>query len=473
MVASRVKSRRWFLCHIRGRYTLTVGFLFLIVLSVLGVLIDLELRNKIEGDIFQQGHRAIIDWSSAMVPGYTPPPEPAFHDAYYLELVDSRGRVVAANANAKGKPPLTTVRPSEHDRLRDLTVCPQWDKCLLVTVAQFSPGADRVLFNGEPHYVYAGTKQPTLIASHYLEASTGAAVVFASALGAWATWMVVGRTLRPVKAISNRMREATARDLSLRVPTPPGDDEIARLAHNSNTYLDRLEDAVTAQRRFASVASHELRSPVAGLHTQLEEALIYPQEVDPHGTIQTALRTTERLQAIIEELLAYARITEAPPSALEPLDLADLVKEEVALLPKGAPIRLHATDHPTVLGNRVQLANILHNLLANAQRHAHSRIDVTVERSGEQAFVTVQDDGAGIAPEDRERVFQPFVRLGDGRRLDPGGSGLGLALSRETAKAHHGSLTIEDSPKGAQFVLRLPLMGPLDAEPDVLHCPGG
>lgn len=459
-MASRVQSRRRFLRYIRGRYTLTVGFLFLIVLAVVGVLVDLALRNKIEGDIFRQGHRAIIDWTAMMQPGHIPPPESTFQNADYLQLVDSHGRVVAASANAAGKPPLTTVHPFEPDRLRNLTVCPQWDKCLLVTVMQFSPGVDRLLFNGEPHYVYAGIKQPDFIGEHYLEVGIGAAVIFASALAAWTTWVVVGRTLRPVKAISDRMREATAGDLSLRVPTPPGDDEIARLACDSNAYLDRLEEAVTAQRRFASTASHELRSPVAGLRTQLEEALTYPQEVDPHETIRVALHTTERLQAIIDELLAYARLTKTSSSALEPLDLTDLVKEEVALLPNGKPIRLSARDHAAVLGNRVQLANILHNLLANAQRHAHSCVDVTVERSGEQAVVIVRDDGAGIAPEDRERVFQPFVRLGEGRRLDPGGSGLGLALSRATAKAHHGSLTIEDSPKGAQFALRLPLMDP-------------
>ena len=93
---------------------------------------------------------------------------------------------------------------------------------------------------------------------------------------------------------------------------------------------------------------------------------------------------------------------------------------------------------------------------SNPRRHTRSKIEVTAERIGGQAVVTVTDDGDGIAPQDRERVFERFVRLEDSRRLEPGGSGLGLAISRDIAHAHDGTLVIEDSPRGARFVLRLP-----------------
>ncbi|GAA1288090.1 hypothetical protein Psi02_71930 [Planotetraspora silvatica] len=182
--------------------------------------------------------------------------------------------------------------------------------------------------------------------------------------------------------------------------------------------------------------------------------------MDPHQTMRTALRTTERFQAIIDDLLAYTRVTETRASATEPLDLSALLQEETVALSSGTPIRVNATCHPTVLGTRVQVAGVLRNLLTNAQRHAGSHVDVTAECIGEQAVVTVQDDGRGIAPEDRERVFEPFVRLAEGRRLDPGGGGLGLALSLETVNAHGGSLAIEDSQRGARFVLRLPAANP-------------
>jgi signal transduction histidine kinase len=452
------QRRPLFPSSIRARYALTVGLLFLILLTVMAALVNGWIRSKIKADVFDETRDATFEWADAMQPGYVPPPNSQGH-VDYLELVDDRGRVTASNAAAAGKPPLTTVRPPAEDRILNLTECPSWnDRCLLVTATRLSPQAAYLVWNGRSHYIYAGVEEPSGLAHHYLEVGGGTAVLFASATAAWATWVVVGRTLRPVKAISDRMREATASDLSLRVPTPPGDDEIAQLAHNSNTYLERLEEAVTSQRRFASLVSHELRSPVAALHAQLDEALIYPQQVDPHQTIQTALQTTERFQAIIDDLLSYTRVTETRTSAPEPLDLSALLQEEMATLSFGTPIRLNMTCHPTVLGTRVQLAGVLCNLLANAKRHAHSCVDVTLECAGGQAVVTVQDDGGGIPPEDRERVFDPFVRLQEGRRLDPGGCGLGLALSREMVNAHRGSLAIENSPRGARFVLRLPVV---------------
>ncbi|WP_203981093.1 HAMP domain-containing sensor histidine kinase, partial [Planotetraspora silvatica] len=283
-----------------------------------------------------------------------------------------------------------------------------------------------------------------------------------AALAAWATWWVVGRTLRPVAMIRAKTAEITVSDLSMRVPEPPGCDEIAQLARTSNKTLARLEAAVEQQRQFASVVSHELRSPVAGLHTQLEEALLYPTDVDPLTTIQTALTTTERLQAIIDDLLVLARIRSAPPTAPQPIDLTTLITEEIATRVQpttgSTPVRTHTTGHATVLGNKIQLIGVLNNLLVNAQRHADTAVEVTTTHTTDHAVITVTDDGPGIAPHDRERVFQPFIRLEDGRRRDPGGSGLGLAICRAVITAHHGTIEIEDSPRGARFVIRLPLI---------------
>ena len=447
---------------IRVRYTLVVGALFLVILTAVGSLIVLAIRQNIAADISKNMRLTIVDWASEIRPGHIPPPKPTAR-AKYLQLVNSRGQVVESNMAASGIPPLTTLRPPHDDRLQDVTVCPAWSegRCLLVTALRFDAGSTRTLFDSEPHYIYAGAMQPPALAMRYLEAGIGAAVLFASATAAWSTWMVVGRTLHPVQAISEMMREATESDLSLRVPTPPGNDEIAQFARTANMYLDRLEKAVKGQRRFVSLASHELRSPVAAQRIQLEEALRYPDEVDASTALKRTLHSAERLEAIIDDLLAYTRVKNAYPAVHQPLDLADLVKEEVAELPCGGiPIRLRVACRPTVLGSRVQLCRVLNNLLANARRHARSRVDVTVEQVGGQAVVSVQDDGAGIAPENRERVFEAFVRLREGQLLDPGGSGLGLPISRETCQAHGGSLVVEDSPAGARFVVRLPVAGP-------------
>ncbi|MGW3347144.1 sensor histidine kinase [Nonomuraea rubra] len=470
-MSPETNGRRWlYPCSIRVRYALVVGALFLVILTVLGAVTVSGIRHKIATEIAEDMHLAIVDWVSRMRPGYIPPPnpvEPAAR-ARYLQLVDSRGRVVVANADAAGKPPLSALRPAPGDGMQDFTACPSWSKgrCLLVTALRLEPDMPDAPLRGGPHYIYAGTVQPPALSMHYLEAGFGAAVLVASVMAGWVTWVVVGRTLRPVQAISSKMGEATAKDLTMRVPAPPGNDEIAQLARASNAYLDRLEEAVNAYRRFASLASHELRSPVTALRTQVEEALMYPGEVDAHAALRRTLDSTDRLEAIIDDLLAYTRVKDAPPEAYRPLDLAALVRDELAGLPlDGVQIRLRVTCQPTVWGSRVQLCRVLNNLLVNARRHARSRVDVSVEQAGDQAVVIVQDDGAGIALEDRERVFTAFVRLPEGQRLDPGGSGLGLAISRETCRAHGGSLTVEDCADGARFAVRLPLSEPAAERP--------
>lgn len=450
---------------IRGRFTLTVGLLSLITLAVIGGGSHFVIHKTIEAQVFSATQRAAFDWLASMQPGRIPQPagrpqSDPYDQVHFLQLVDTGGRVVAANDAAAGKPPLTTIRPPAHDRIQYVNECPAEGECVLVTAVRPTPQMTSLLWNGEPHYVYAGAKEPRILAGYYLKAWIAALVLLASAVVAWITWMVVGRTLRPVAAIREKVIEASAGDEILRLPEPPGDDEIARLARASNRFLDQLDELMADQRRFISLVTHELRSPVAALRAQIEEALTYPDEVDPRETLRTALHSTERFQQIIDELLAYTRITRGRTSAPEPVNLTALVRSEIDARSRarGTPIRFQATDDLIVLGTRLHLLGVLSNLLANAQRHAHSRIDVILERRGDQAVLIVQDDGDGIAPEDRERVFEPFVRLAEGLRLDPGGSGLGLAICRKAAEAHNGSLTIEDSPRGARFVLRLPLM---------------
>ncbi|NUS08476.1 MAG: sensor histidine kinase, partial [Nonomuraea sp.] len=180
-------------------------------------------------------------------------------------------------------------------------------------------------------------------------------------------------------------------------------------------------------------------------------------EVDARAALRDALDTADRFQAIIDEMLLLARVRASSRENRERLDLGALVEEEVANRRAGGAIRVRAEDDLLVDANRVQLCEVLTNLLVNALRHMRASVDVTVERADGQAVVSVRDDGDGIAPEDRERVFEPFVRLAEGRDRDPSGSGLGLAISRAIAQAHHGALTVEDSATGARFVLRLPL----------------
>jgi signal transduction histidine kinase len=430
---------------IRARYTTIVTMLFLIVLAAVGASSDQAIRYKIQNRVFDDTQRIASQWSAAARDRGVPHLIPVSTRVDLIQLVDAHGSVVGSSRKALGRPPLSTVRPPANDRVRRLTA-----GHLVLTAIRTSPAPDAPV-------LYAGLPEPSILREHHLEYLTDAGTLFFAGLVFWLTWYTVGRTLRPVAAIRRRMSAITASDLSLRVPVPPGEDEIALLARTANQTLARLEDAVRQQRQFASTASHELRTPITGLRVQLEEALLYPHDIDPHQIIRGALSTTGRLEAIIEDLLLAARLRAADPAPHEPIDLGALVTREAALF-HATPVRVHAAPGVGVCGSRIQLIRVLGNLLGNAQRHADTSVEVFVESSGGQAIVAVVDDGTGIAPADRGRVFERFTRLDDGRRRDPGGSGLGLAVSRDIARAHHGTLRVEDSPRGARFVLRLPLL---------------
>jgi signal transduction histidine kinase len=440
-----------------ARATLAVAGLSIIFFTLLGAGINFLIFDRMQAHVFQEARQTATNWAATFQPGSTPRPNPKTR-INLLQLVDSHRRVVAASPAAAGRPPLTTVMPPENDRIQDVTECSEAEGCVMVAAIRLSPLETRALWKGEPHVVYAGMAQPPMLATHRLELLTAVGIILATALMAAGNWWVAGRSIRPVAAIRAAMAEITVSDLSRRVPQPPGGNEYALLARTANRTLARLEEAVKQQRRFASTTSHELRTPLTGLRTLLEEAVLYPHDVDPHQTIQDALSVTHRLETIIDDLLVLARLRAGGPTAHEPIDLGALVTHEAKVQVGGVPVHIRADRDVKVLGNRIQLIRVFDNLLANARRHADTMVKVTVGRDDGQAVVTVTDDGDGIAPKDRERVFERFVRLEDGRRREPGGSGLGLAISRDIAHAHNGTLLIEDSPRGARFVLRMPLM---------------
>jgi signal transduction histidine kinase len=269
------------------------------------------------------------------------------------------------------------------------------------------------------------------------------------------TWLVTRRALRPVEGIRREMAAITrSEDLSRRVPEPGSRDEVAGLARTTNETLAALEASVERQRRFVADASHELRSPIASLRTQLEVGAAHPELLDVSGAVED----TVRLQQLAADLLLLARLDagERPGQAL--LDPAQLLAEEVARRTGDRiPVEVTVAEGLQVAGSRSQLARVVGNLIDNAQRHAAASVTASVRRRGGRIVLAVADDGAGVPHEERERVFERFVRLDDARTRDDGGAGLGLAIARDVARRHGGTLTVGRSASGgALFELTLP-----------------
>ncbi|WP_420830924.1 sensor histidine kinase [Actinomadura graeca] len=254
------------------------------------------------------------------------------------------------------------------------------------------------------------------------------------------------------------MLKISMSDMARRVEVPSSGDEIARLAARVNAVLARLEGSALQRRAFIADASHELRTPLTGLRTRIELALADPEDSELPDTLRQAVRDIERLHRIVEDLLSLARLDSGEVPDLEEVDLAALVEEELARRTPPVALAAKVEGGVRVEADRSQLCTVLVNLFGNAERHAAAMIEVEVRAQGSDAVVEVRDDGRGIPPADRDRVFERFARLDSARDRGAGGSGLGLAIARQIAMAHGGRLYVADGMYGARFVLRLPLL---------------
>jgi signal transduction histidine kinase len=276
------------------------------------------------------------------------------------------------------------------------------------------------------------------------------------------TWLVVGSTLRPISALRRGAQIVTATGRPRELPVPEAQDEVHDLAVTLNDMLARLDTAQQRQRGLVSDTAHELRSPIASIRAQLEVALDHPEQQDWNATASDVLTDVLRLARLAEDLLVLARLDERSTRspAGRPVDLTALVTDEVHRL-TGArvPVTASVMEACMVSGDAEGLRRLLRNLIENAQRYAKSRVDVGLRRDGGDALLMVSDDGPGIPAGDRERAFDRFVRLDDARARDEdgsGGAGLGLAIVRATARAHGGSVCLDDAAPGLAVVVRLP-----------------
>ncbi|MFI9762105.1 sensor histidine kinase [Streptomyces sp. NPDC051963] len=463
---------------VRSRATLGATLVVAVALLAAGTAVLLSLRSNLHGQAGTQAERSAREVATDLATGKTYEQLSLDDDARPVQVVDEDGTLVAASeklerisgtGTAAVRPQGPSAGPVDGDDDDDDD---SDDESLepgeVGDHTTFTDGSATI--DGETaDYLFAavpvdvqGQGSLTVYAGAPLSAEQGAVntaltvmlIGFPVLLGvvAGVTWLVTRRALHPVEGIRGEMAAITAsEDLARRVPVPDTHDEVARLARTTNETLAALETSVERQRRFVADASHELRSPIASLRTQLEVAAAHPELLDLDG----AVADTVRLQHLAADLLLLARLDAGEGPTDTRVDLAALAGEEAA---GRAGVRVEALDALDVTGSRGQLGRVLANLLDNAQRHARSAVTVAVRRDGDRAVVEVADDGDGVPEAERGRIFERFVRLDAARSRDDGGAGLGLAIARDVAVRHGGTLTVRDAPTGgALFELRLPL----------------
>lgn len=289
--------------------------------------------------------------------------------------------------------------------------------------------------------------------------------------GAAATWLVVRRGLRPVDDMVDTAASIAQGDLTRRIPEHDRATELGQLGTALNDMLSQLDSAFTQEResqqrlnQFVADASHELRTPLATLqgYADLYHAGALEDPVDLDNALGRIRKESARMQRLVDDLLLLARLDRGQPLNLGDVDLAALIRDATTDSRAIEPDRPVTYDGPTSLavdGDEQRLAQVITNLLANARAHTPPRTPVHIIVGSTTRAVTIDviDQGPGIDPEHRDKLFDRFHRGKLSPALNPGGTGLGLSIVAAIIEAHDGTITAANDPDhGARFTITLP-----------------
>ena len=274
-------------------------------------------------------------------------------------------------------------------------------------------------------------------------------------LGGVVTYFISGHALRPIREFSDKIEKVQAQNLADSRIEENQVKELNQLSVSYNRMLERLSDAFEIQRQFTANAAHELRTPLALMQVQLD---LYHSNSHPGNdadTVQMIKMVTEqndRLNKMVKTLLDMSELQTVGRDDEIILDaLVDEVLEDLEPLAEGKNIRLIGKCKDiTMVGSDILIYRLVYNLVENAIKYNHSggQVTVTADRKEKHVYLSVEDTGAGIPEELKERVFEPFFRVDKSRSRELGGVGLGLALVREIVRVHDGSITVKSNPAG-------------------------
>lgn len=464
IVAEGPIRRTWAAAGVRARTTA-------VAIVVVGVVVALGLigladrtRERLEDSITSAAETRALDVAALAEADAVSGAIVTITSDQLIQVV-ARGEVIAASPGLGGLPPLIEV-----DTAPGVTEEVKVAEAVFEAIEERSP-----LVEDESPYVVitrgyqsGATTGVVLVASSLspAEAAVGAlrplliigfpvTLVVVGLL----VWALTGWALRPVEDMREEADAISATALSRRLPVPASKDEVGRLADTLNRMLDRLESSSLRQRRFVSDASHELKTPLATMRTMLEVAADDP-EFEEWDQLLLGLRAEgERMEGLVGDLLALARFDEGVALTAREVDLDQVIGRVADQTSAGFPavtIDTGSIDAARVMGDVPSLEQLFSNLASNAARHASGRVSFSCSSGGATAIARVADDGPGIKSEDREKVFERFVRLDEARGRPEGGTGLGLAVARAIARTHGGDVRVADSDTGAVLEVILP-----------------
>ncbi len=422
------------------------------------VALVLTLHNSFRNNVVADATAEANDIGQVVSNGKVPARLPV-RSGLATQVVNASGQVLGASPDLAGRQAVAQVRPpAGHEAVISSPGLLPGDDDADVAVALTVPS------RRGPVTVYAVASVEQIERStRWLIVALGIAVPVLVALSGVLAWTLAGRALAPVEEIRREVAHISAHQLSRRVPEPPDDDEVGRLARTMNAMLGRLEAFTARQRQFVSDASHELRSPLGGLLAQIEVARAHPERADWPAVAEAVADEGSRLWSIVDDLLLLAKADEGYLNPRrEPVDLDELIFDEVARLRSRGRVEADArhVGAGRVVGDRAQLERVLRNLVDNAERYATSRVSFSLRPLGGLIELIVADDGPGIPAEERQRIFDRFARVGSSRTRHEGGTGLGLAIVGQVVAAHSGTVKVGDSERGTRMEVLLPATGP-------------
>jgi len=451
---------------LRGRLTLVFALVTAVLCLLVGVLVDFQYRNALRQALDDGLTTRFSNLQRDLATSGDQSVEPTLPDEEaFAQIVDADGVVVNAAPRALLARRVLTKSELADARTHRITIerasAPGDQQSRLLAGPVGQPGLGLV--------VVVGTSlEEVTKAQHRLELALVIGLPLLAAIVSVAGWFLAGAALKPVRDLveeADEISAVAARGQRRRLSVPESGEELADLARHLNELLARIEGALEHERAFLDDASHDLRTPISIVRSELELARMQTEEGSELArALDSSLEEVGRLDRLAVNLLVLARFRSAGPPPPEPVDLRAVSRraaETVARSRDGDAVPVRVNGSAEVRGDEDAIARAILNLVDNAARHAVERVDVEVSSDGDRAVVAVRDDGPGFPPELLGQAVGRFVRGTNGGRGTENGAGLGLAIVDAIATAHGGALEIENSAEGgAKVQLRLPLRRP-------------